>query len=329
MIFLYIGLGLLVLYIVFCAASTHIAYKTHFYHRGDGNLHVIYSYTYPDLEREKISFKNSKGATLYGFIYRKKGYNKSYKSILIIQHGLGGGHAYLMPTIQYFASRGYLVIGYDQYACCTSEGKNMIGLCQGVLDLKSLYCYIKNREDLANYKIDIFGHSWGGYAAGSILCDRDVELNHVFIASGFNNEPSTFVGSSRFTYSFLWMVYLRNFLRFGKVAFYSIEKGVKKNRNSRIFYIQGSHDNVIKPKYAGYKFEKLANKYKNLDVLMVENKGHAPYVSRKSQKAQDELIAQLGITVAGHVPYDKVFYYDDCSEIDDNIYSQILSFYEK
>ena len=65
---------------------------------------------YEGLQIERSDFQ-SEDVTLAGYKYSKD--NQAVKGVVVIAHGLGGGHNTYMPFIDYFTSNGYYVFAYD------------------------------------------------------------------------------------------------------------------------------------------------------------------------------------------------------------------------
>ena len=114
---------------------------------GNPNLKYFTADDFEELESKKMEFKSNKGQILRGFIYTNKNI-KEYKGIVVFVHGMGAGHLSYTTEINTLAKAGFMVISYDNTGTCTSEGKNLKGFFQSVIDLKYALRYINEDENL-------------------------------------------------------------------------------------------------------------------------------------------------------------------------------------
>ena len=142
---------------------------------------------YPDLDATYVKFK-SKGCILDGFFVTNKNI-KDYKAVIVMAHGIGCSRANYMARYDYFARKGYIVFAYDCTGTCKSEGRDIKGLPQSQLDLENAINYVGTIEKLKDYKILVYGHSWGGYAAATVLNNKKCaeKITAVVTCSGFND----------------------------------------------------------------------------------------------------------------------------------------------
>lgn len=139
---------------------------------------------FDDLKRDKYTFESDKGQLLTGYRYYKE--NSEIKGVVVIAHGFGGGgHRSYMNIAEYFASNGYAVFAYDATGNDESEGDAVGGLPQGVIDLDYALRFVKSSEDFSGLPIMLWGHSWGGYSAGSVL-QLHPDVKAAVIVAGFN-----------------------------------------------------------------------------------------------------------------------------------------------
>ena len=82
---------------------------------------------------------------------------KDVKGLLVFAHGMGAGHLSYTTEINTLAKNGYKVLAYDNTGTCMSEGKNLNGFYQAVLDLKSCLEFIKTNNELNKLDKDIVG----------------------------------------------------------------------------------------------------------------------------------------------------------------------------
>lgn len=89
--------------------------------------------------------------------------------MVVVCHGMHAGADDYIPFIEYFVRNGYAVFTYDCQGTYTSEGDSTVGMCTPLVNLDHALTYIENNKQLSRYHLFLFGHSWGGYAATSVL----------------------------------------------------------------------------------------------------------------------------------------------------------------
>lgn len=93
----------------------------------------------------------------------------SAKGIVVVCHGMHAGADDYLPFIEFFVRNGYAVFTYDCQGTYESEGDSTVGMCTPLVNLDHALTYIENDKQLSKYPLFLFGHSWGGYAATSVL----------------------------------------------------------------------------------------------------------------------------------------------------------------
>jgi pimeloyl-ACP methyl ester carboxylesterase len=175
-----------------CSIAAHVIYKKVFA-RVEGfsedGFHTYIAWKEIDqtkYSREEVHFKSGKNQ-LQGFIYG--GMND--KGLVIISHGIGGTANEYLPMVMFFVDKGWRVLAFNNTGVSGSEGKNMRGLTQSVIDLDAALTYIENSSTLSSLPIMLAGHSWGGYAVCAVL-NYDHRVNAAVSFAGFNNGPKIF-----------------------------------------------------------------------------------------------------------------------------------------
>lgn len=102
---------------------------------------------------------------LQGYFYPCRG----AKGMVVVCHGMHAGADDYIPFIEYFVRNGFAVFSYDCQGTYASEGDSTVGMCTPLVNLDHALTYIKNHKQLSRYPLFLFGHSWGGYAATSVL----------------------------------------------------------------------------------------------------------------------------------------------------------------
>lgn len=298
-----------------------IVYSKIYPKRSDGVLVLNYpNYKdYPNLITEKISFKSGKNI-LRGFIVKNKNIDK-YKSVVVLSHGIGAGHTYLLNLVDFICNEGYIVLAFDNTASGISEGKKVYSMVQSIKDLDFALKFKENNKELQGYPTYLLGHSMGGFAVLNIL-NKSHKIDKCCSIAGFNNEEAMALGMIPRTKGVYPLITFRNFFRVGRNAFSTSYKSIKKS-NVNILYIQGTEDKVVPPSIGGDLYAKL-NK-PNLTIKLIDGKFHAPHVLNEGQG--NEILSKCGLIGGVLTPYDTVLDYKKMSEIDPDICNIIVDFF--
>lgn len=272
--------------------------------RGDGTISIKYALPseQKNLIVKKNYFLNNKKARLFVYEYTKID-NENPKGLILLIHGIGAGHFYLFPIINYLCELGYVVVAYDQYASGTSEGKKIKSMTQGCIDVKYAVRYIEKNYNLPFY---VMGHSWGGYCATQALRYSKKIIKCVNIA-GLDSEAS--MAKEMFKPAWLMVTLMRlcSFTHFGFKAFYT-SYGIMKKSSAKILYLQGLDDNIVNPKTNGLFYKDAFKDKDNIKIVMIEGKGHSPFNDYESQNKQNKVMAEFGLL--GGVLVDMSIYID-------------------
>ena len=133
------------------------------------NIHTIfgefdYSRVAHKLERTTLRFPSGPWK-LQGYFYPCPG----AKKMVVVCHGMHAGSDDYLPFIEYFVRSGFAVFSYDCQGTYASEGDSTVGMCTPLVNLDHALDFVKSDRQLSKYKLYLFGHSWGGYAATSVL----------------------------------------------------------------------------------------------------------------------------------------------------------------
>lgn len=123
-----------------------------------------YSRVEERLPRTTFLFPSGKWM-LQGYFYPCNG----AKGMVVVCHGMHAGADDYIPFIEYFVKNGYAVFTYDCQGTYASEGDSTVGMCTPLVNLDHALTYIEKDRQLSKYPLFLFGHSWGGYAATSVL----------------------------------------------------------------------------------------------------------------------------------------------------------------
>ena len=185
-----IGLLIFVVaYTLISVALSAVVYSIIFENIPNDELPFGYDYAdfaddYPRTEAEFSSGEN----TLRGYRYGAG----NGAGVVIVANGVGSNVDSHLPEIMYFVDAGWQVLAYSGTGVGDSDGNSIIGLSQMRLDLLAAIDCVRESTDLP---IVIYGHSAGGYAAASVLGERDV-AGAVCIA-GFNSPTETMYGKAK------------------------------------------------------------------------------------------------------------------------------------
>lgn len=116
------------------------------------------------LPREEMTFL-SDGNLLQGYYYQ----NKFPKGLVVVCHGMKSGADDYLPIIEFFYKNKYSVFSFDYTGTYSSEGDSTVGMCQSLVDLDNALNFLEKDKKFKKLPIYLVGHSWGGYAAGSVV----------------------------------------------------------------------------------------------------------------------------------------------------------------
>ncbi|MBO4409884.1 MAG: alpha/beta fold hydrolase [Spirochaetales bacterium] len=150
----------------------------------DGIIHYFSYRDFEGLQARPVSFRTPQDTVLRGYLYSYEPVAKP-EQLVVVCHGMGGGHRSYMREIELICRQGYQVLSYDVTGCWESEGKDIRGLSESINALVSCLDFVYASAELCGRKLHIIGHSWGGFAAGNILNFRQQNICSVTVISGF------------------------------------------------------------------------------------------------------------------------------------------------
>ena len=312
----------LILFYVTCFIANKIVSKKIYVKRGDGSNSIRYLLPsdFPNLEVKKDYFINNKKARLSVYEYKLKGTNP--KALVLFSHGIGSGHFYSLSIINYLCERGLMVVAYDQYASGTSEGKRIESMTQGAIDVKYAVKYIESHYDLPFY---VMGHSWGGYSAAQAL-RYSKKIEKCLSIAGLDSEAGMIEGPKLIKPLARFMVRLCGATKYGKYAYYT-QLGAFKKTSAKVLYLQGKEDLTVTPDKTGYVYQKKLKNKKNVKIVMLDKKGHAPMVTYESQQAQISVMRQFGMLGENLVPLEVFVDFNKNNVPDMDVYKMIGDFF--
>lgn len=311
---------------LFCLAYLLVSLiqRIFFGKRCDGSVSIVYPLPseYSDLEVKKSYFENNKKTRFTTYEYRYKKSSK-FKAVILLFHGIGNGHFYLLPLIEYLCKKDYLILTYDQYASGTSEGRVFDSMCSSSRDAKFALKYVEENYSLPLY---VLGHSWGGYTS-LISLNYSNRIEKCISVSGFNCE-SDILRVKKFTAPIRVLMRLRAFLRYGKDGLLKAED-ILKTTDKKVLYLQGEKDNIVSPTFAGEKFKNICEGKSNIEIKIFKEKGHTPFVLNNAQDDQNKVMENFGFMGGVLVPMNLYVDYKKYSTPDLEVYKLISDFLDK
>lgn len=163
---------LFLIFIIFSSCSTssffYAPYKEFKYFPDTANYHV-----------EEINFKSSNGKNLNGWFFKPK--NKAVIGTILHFHGNAANISYQFQFSDSLIKTGFQVMVFDYQGFGKSEGKESQ---EHVLEdgISALH-YIKQREDVKNTKLILFGQSLGGHLS-CVVAAREQKLIDALVVEG-------------------------------------------------------------------------------------------------------------------------------------------------
>ena len=229
------------------------------------------------LEMKECKFPSNNGQMLAGYQYYKED-QQQIKGVVVLAHGFGvGGQNAYMQFSDYFTSNGYYVFAYDITGNDKSEGDSIEGLPQGVIDLDYALGYVEKIEEYKDLPIVLYGHSWGGYSAGSVLKNHN-NVKAAALVSGFDRSMDLIRQQGKAMAGFgieLFMpyIYLYEKMKFGEYADYSAIDGFAVS-DAGIMIIQSRDDTVVLPENGYDKFFDVYGDDPHFRFIEYKDRGH-------------------------------------------------------
>ena len=252
---------------------------------------------FENLTVHRSDFQTKNGKTLAGFAYSQTNDDgQDKKGVVVFSHGLGiGGHNFYMPFIDYFTQNGYLAFAYDGTGNGESGG-DITGLPQGVIDLDFALRHVKSAAEYQNLPIVLFGHSWGGYAVGSVL-NFHSDVRAVAMLAAFNSSKDQLVYQSVshagiIAYTGLPYLTLYEKLKFGKsYATASVVNGLKFSEAWAVI-VQSADDPTVLPSHGYDIFLENFKDNERVEFVFYTDRGHKNILFSDDALAyQDEMNA--------------------------------------
>ena len=298
------------------------------------------------LIQEQCTFESKQGKSLAGFKYSTSSTSaedNQPRGVVIIAHGLGGGGQSLyMNVADFFTRNSYLVFAYDATGNGQSQGDDVRGLPQGVMDLCSAIEYVKSQPEYSSLPIMLFGHSWGAYSSGAVL-EYHPDVRAVVMLAGFNASENMLRQESRKVaggFADITMPYVKIYerLKFGDFSVSSAIKGFKKS-DAGVMIVHSADDTDVLMENGYDLFYETYGDLERFSFVKYENRGHSfLYCSDQSAIIRQNLAVEYSEYLEKNnkkhssqvenefmrLNVDKTKYF----ELDLDLMQKVLSFYD-
>lgn len=244
------------------------------------------------LQCTKYEFPSDKGQMLAGFLYSSGGHQRG---IIIIAHGYGGGQNSYMDCANYFVQHGYYVFAYDATGNDDSEGEGVGGFPQGVVDLDHAISFVEKSGNFPDLPIGLFGHSWGGYSACSVLTYHP-EVKAVIECCGCNRPTDLFESGGKamagdVIYAMMPFAKIHEWAKYGKYATNTAMDGFEASE-AAVMVAHSEDDDVVPIQY-GYNlyYEKYRDNTR-FTFLHFKDKGHNDFFFDSNDSYKNEFNAE-------------------------------------
>ncbi len=271
----------------------------------------------PHIKRKEVWILSGKNK-LKTYIYDAK----SSKGLVVLSHGLNAGADDYLPIIEYLLENNFSVIAHNVTGTYESDGDSSVGACQSLIDLENVITYIEQSE-YQYYPLFLLGHSWGGYAASSVLSIKKnikacallapmCDAPNIMIAKG-----EQYVGSIANATKPIFGLYQK--ILFKEYVIYNGVKGINDS-NIPVLIAHGVDDKIIT--YHEQSITSRKNDITNPNVIYYVgeglNGGHTSiWHSKESEEYQLKVNKELKKL---EFEQDKINY---CKTVDHRLYSDL------
>lgn len=265
-------------------------YKKLLVHRYDDD-HIVKYLSYKDfngLKCEEISFKTKEENVIKGAFYFYEGFNE--EELVILCHGLGGGHTSYMREIEFLCKKKYRVLSYDNTGCFNSSGKDIRGFSESLNCLSSVLSFIENHDCLKKLKLHIIGHSWGGFTASNIYAFHSKNIYSICAISPFISIEVILNDFMKGKFKFVQRKCLKYEKQVNEKYALSSALNALKDTKANVLIIHSKDDPIV-PFETNTKVLMNNINNKNVKFLIVDNKGHNPNYKKEASKYMNETFA--------------------------------------
>ncbi len=290
-------------------------------------------------EKQKIRFLSGRNM-LKGYIWG----DKSSKKLVVISHGWGELSNYYYPVMDYFVSRGYRVLTYDNTGTGESEGFGTKGLSQSAIDLDNALSFIERDGELRKMPVYLFGHSWGGHAVTSVLNFGHKNVRAVASVAGYNSNGGAMLewmqrrlNMGAFAYSLFPFAAFWSLLDAGENYYATGVSGIN-NANLPVLVVQGGNDDTVLEDSIYSHRKEITND--SVEYYYIEKGTHTDVIesNEASTRTYRELIdyeyEKLSKKYDGNIPEDVEAKFINSvnkqkyNEVNNNTMSKVFEFFE-
>lgn len=271
-------------------------YRSNLFVRNDNPNGIFYfgAEDFPGLRAISYDFKAGAGHDLKGFFYFYD--NPIPKKLVVFDHGMGNGHRAYMREVERLAKAGFLVYTYDHTGCMASGGENINGFAQSLNDLDHCLRTLKKEPALADRKIAVMGHSWGGFSTMNI-CALHPEITHVVSMSGFVSVElivqQVMAGPMKF---FRKPVMALERQANPDYVDFDARKSLA-NTKAKVLLIYSEDDKTVSKAIHYDSLYAALSGRENIRFLLVNNKGHNPSYTEDAVDYKDAFFAEFSKAV--------------------------------
>ena len=278
------------------------------------------------LPRTTFTF-TSVGNKLTAYYYESK---QKPKGLIVLVHGFHSGSDDYLPIIMFFVEHGYNVFSYDGCGTYESEGKDLRGFSQGLVDLDNALNFIKKDKRFKKQKLFLFGHSCGGFAVNTVINYHPKDVEAVASIAAVNNcyklilekgdQYAGEVASQGFPKDFLDS-YQKTI--FGKYVRFDAVSGVNKTKIP-FFIAHGNNDKTIS--YEEQSLISHRDEITNPNVTYMTTSGNQSghtsiWHSKRSNEYQEEVDKTIKKMKSNKKTHDEIAEY--VSTVNHELYSEI------
>ena len=249
----------------------------------DGRAYHFKKEDFPGLLSEDYTFTGDKGQTLYAHLYHRG--EPRHDRLIMLDHGMGCGHASYLNEIDLLTSRGYTVFTYDHTGTSESGGKDIGGFSQSLSDLDRAVAFVRSLDGYSETKLSVIGHSWGGFSTMNIAAIHP-DITHAVAISGFIStkaiQDQALSGILRL---YRPLVYKLERDALPDYYLYDGRESVKAAKNTRVLFIHSRDDKTCHFRDHFEKLREALSGEDRVEFLALENKKHHPQYTEDAVKA--------------------------------------------
>lgn len=299
---------------------------------------------FPGMALRMERFPSDKGQELQAYISSPE--NSAAEAVVVMVHGLGGGHKHSLGQAYYFTQQGFAVLGFDISGNERSEGKALGGFPQALLDLKAALRFLKEDPILQDLPILLFGHSMGAYAADVVLAEPEGEDIRAVVSLAAPDSSLMAIQASGEEMAGKGIEYLLPHFslyercKFGKIAERTASEGLDAAEGTDVRIVQAEDDKIV-PLWGGYELYYAKHQQdEHIRFLLLPEGGHNKILysenALKEQKIFNDHIKAYMKTLPGgrltrelkQAYMEKYFDKAKQYEVNEELFRQISDFYK-